>query len=62
MDDIEVGIEDLAIDEIRDLLLDAGAEISLEQAEQLARFIAQTGSIEDAASALQQLAQQRHAA
>jgi hypothetical protein len=46
MDDIEIGIEDLAIDEIRELLLDAGAEISLEQAEQLARFITQSGSIE----------------
>jgi hypothetical protein len=62
MDDLEVGIEDLAIDEIRDLLLEAGAEISLEQAEQLARFITQSGSIEDALGALQQLSQQRHAA
>ena len=62
MDDIEIGIEDLAIDEIRELLLDAGAEISLEQAEQLARFITQSGSIEGALEALQQLAHQRHAA
>jgi hypothetical protein len=62
MDDMEVGIEDLAIDEIRELLLDAGAEITLEQAEHLARFIAQSGSIEDALEALQQLGQQRHAA
>lgn len=62
MDDIEISIEDLAIDEIRELLLDAGAEISLKQAEQLARFITQSGSIEDALEALQQLAHQRHAA
>jgi hypothetical protein len=62
MDDLEVGVEDLAIDEIRELLLDAGAEISLEQAEQLARFITQAGSIDDALDALQQLSQQRRAA
>lgn len=62
MDDFEVGIEDLAIDEFRELLLDAGAEISLEQAEQLARFITQPGSMAAALEALQQLAHQRHAA
>jgi hypothetical protein len=62
MDDLEVGVEDLAIDEIRELLMDAGAEISLGQAEQLARFITQAGSIDDALDALQQLSQQRHAA
>jgi hypothetical protein len=61
-DDIEVGIEDLAIDEIRELLLEAGAEISLGQAEQLARFITQAGCIDDALEALQQLTQQRNAA
>lgn len=62
MDDIEVGIEDLAIDEVRELLLEAGAEISLEQAEQLASFITTAGSIEAALEALQQLVQQRSAA
>lgn len=62
MDDMDVNIEDLAIDEVRELLLDAGAEISMEQAEQLARFIAKSGSIADALDALTQLAQQREAA
>lgn len=62
MDDMEVNIEDLAIDEIRELLLEAGAEISLEQAEQLARFITQTGGLEEALDAVQQLAEQRKAA
>ena len=62
MDEMEVNIEDLAIDEVRDLLLEAGAEISLEQAEQLARFITHSGSIEGALDALQQLTQQRRAA
>jgi secreted protein with Ig-like and vWFA domain len=62
MDDMEVNIEDLAIDEIRELLLEAGAEISLEQAEQLARFITQTGGLEEALEAVQQLAGQRKAA
>jgi len=62
MDDMEVNIEDLAIDEIRELLLEAGAEISLEQAEQLARFITQSGGFEEALEAVQQFAGQRKAA
>jgi hypothetical protein len=62
MDDMDVNIEDLAIDEVRELLLDAGADISLEQAEQLARFITQSGSIADALDALTQLSEQRDAA
>lgn len=61
-DDFEVEIQDLAIDEIRELLLEAGAEISAEQAEQLARFVTETGGIEEALAALGQLAQQRNAA
>lgn len=62
MDDMDVSIEDLAIDEIRELLLEAGAEITREQAEQLARFITQAGSLENALDAVQQLAGQRKAA
>jgi hypothetical protein len=61
-DDMEVHAQDLAIDEIRELLLDAGADISLEQAEQLAAFIASAGGIEAALEVLGQVAQQRDAA
>jgi hypothetical protein len=62
MDDMEVGIEDLAIDEIRELLLEAGAEISAQQAEHLAHFIAQAGGLEEALDAMRQLSAQRKAA
>ena len=61
-DDMEVNAQDLAIDEIRELLLDAGADITLEQAEQLAAFIASAGGVEEALDVLSQLAQHRDAA
>ena len=61
-DDFEVELEDLAVDEIRELLLEAGTELSGEQAEQLARFVAHTGGIQEALAALGQLAQHREAA
>ena len=61
-DDFEVELEDLAVDEIRELLLEAGTELSVEQAEQLARFVAQAGGIQEALAALGQLAQHREAA
>ena len=61
-DDMEVNAQDLAIDEIRELLLDAGADISLDQAEQLAAFIACAGGLEEALDVLAQLNQQRDAA
>lgn len=62
MDDMEVNIQDLAIDEIRELLMEAGAAITREQAEQLAQFITHSGSLEDALEAVQQLAEPRKAA
>jgi hypothetical protein len=61
-DDFEAELEDLAIDEIRELLLEAGAEFSSEQTEQLARFVTQAGGIQEALAALSQLAQHRDAA
>lgn len=61
-DDLEVHVQDLAIDEIRELLQEAGADLSLEQAEQLAAFIATTGGIEEALAALAQLPGNRQAA
>jgi hypothetical protein len=61
-DDLEVELEDLAIDEIRELLLEAGAQISEEQAEQLAQFVSEAGGIHEALSLLSQLPQQRNAA
>jgi hypothetical protein len=61
-DDFEVELEDLALDEIRELLLQAGAELTLEQAEQLARFVHQAGGLQSALEALQQLLDRREAA
>lgn len=61
-EDLDVELQDLAIDEIRELLLEAGAEISEEQAEQLARFVSETGGIHEAIAVLSQLTQQREAA
>ena len=61
-DDFEVELQDLASDEIRELLAEAGAQITTEQAEQLARLVAQAGSIQEALGALAQLSQRREAA
>jgi hypothetical protein len=61
-DDFEVELEDLAIDEIRELLFQAGAELTLEQAEQLARFVHQAGGLQAALETLQQLLDRREAA
>jgi hypothetical protein len=61
-DDFEVELQDLAIDEIRELLLEAGADVSVEQAGQLAHFVAETGSLEAALQVLGRLARHREAA
>jgi hypothetical protein len=62
LDDMDVEVEDLAIDEIRELLVEAGADVSLAQAEQLAAFVAQAGGVEAALEMLAQLTAQRDAA
>jgi hypothetical protein len=62
LDDMEIQVQDLAIDEIRELLVEAGADISLAQAEQLAAFVAQAGGLEEALEMLAQLSTQRDAA
>jgi hypothetical protein len=61
-EDMEIQVQDLAIDEIRELLIEAGAEISLAQAEQLAAFVAQAGGIDAAVALLAQLVSRRDAA
>jgi hypothetical protein len=61
-DDMEVQLQDLAADEIRELLIEAGADVSLEQVEQLARFVAAAGGLESALDVLGQLDQLRKAA
>lgn len=61
-EDLEVELQDLAIDEIRELLLEAGADISEEQAEQLAQFVSEAGGLQEALDVLSQVAQQRNAA
>ena len=57
-----VQVQDLAIDAIRELLVEAGADVSPEQAEQLATFIVQAGGVERALAALSQMHQAREAA
>lgn len=61
-DDMEVEAQDLAIDEIRELLIEAGTDVSPEQAEQLAAFIVQAGGIEEALAILAQAGPHREAA
>jgi hypothetical protein len=61
-EDVEIQLEDLATDEIHELLMEAGADISQTQAEQLAAFVAQAGGIDEAVALLGELAQQRDAA
>jgi hypothetical protein len=61
LDDMEVQVQDLAIDEIRELLVEAGAAISLDQAEQLAAFVAQAGGLEQALELLSQVVESRAA-
>ena len=61
-DDFEVELEDLAIDEIQELLQEAGAQLSVEQIEQLTRLVAEAGGVQEALAALGQIAQHREAA
>ena len=61
-EDFYVEVQDLAIDEIRELLLEAGAEISADQAQQLAQFVSEAGGIHEALAVLAQLTQQNKAA
>jgi|GEM_PF-1439751 len=61
-EETQVNAQDLASDEIRELLLEAGAEISHEQAEQIAAFISSAGGLNEALDALVQLAEERDVA
>lgn len=61
-DDLEVNAKDLAIDEIQELLADAGAEVSLEEAGELAELIAAAGGLDEALDLLAQLREHREAA
>lgn len=51
-DELDVDVQDLTADEICELLAEAGVEIGPDQAEQLARFVAAAGSLDDALAAL----------
>ena len=54
MDD-EIRIQDLATDEIRDLLLEEGSELSEQQAAALKDFIQDSGGMENALAAIAML-------
>ena len=55
-EDVEIEIQDFAPDEICELLAESGADLSPEQAAELARFVQEAGSIEAALEALGQTA------
>jgi hypothetical protein len=61
-DDLEVNAQDLEIDEIQELLADAGAKFSLDEAAELAELIAAAGGLEEALDLLAQLREHREAA
>lgn len=54
-DDLDVRLEDLADDEIQELLAESGLELAPEQIAQLAQFVAQAGGLEEARLVLDQL-------
>ena len=54
MDD-EIQIQDLATDEIRELLLDEGSELDEQQAAALKQFIQDIGGMENALAAIAML-------
>jgi hypothetical protein len=57
-----IEVNALKADELRELLADEGARLSLAQAEQLSAFIVQVGGLENALAALAQLKSQAKAA
>ena len=61
MDD-EIHIEDLANDEIRELLLEEGSELDEQQAAALKEFIEDIGGLENALAAVAMLSQLEEAA
>jgi hypothetical protein len=61
MDD-EIRIQDLATDEIRELLLEEGSELDEEQAAALKEFIAEIDGLENALAAVAMLSQLEEAA
>jgi hypothetical protein len=56
-DGLDVEIQDFAPDEICELLAESGADLSPEQASELARFVKDAGSIEAALAALNNAAE-----
>jgi hypothetical protein len=54
-DEIEIDIQDLAADEIRDLLLEEGSELDEQQAAALKQFIQDIGGLENALAAVAML-------
>ena len=54
MDD-EIHIQDLAADEIRELLLDEGSELDEQQAAALKEFIAEIGGLENVRAVFEML-------
>lgn len=54
-ENVEFDVTDFAPDEIQELLTALGAELSPEQAELLARFVTEAGSVEAAIETLNQL-------
>ena len=61
-DEVEVGLEDLKLEEIQQLLAAEGHEVSCEHAQMIANFVKEVGGLEEALQVLGELRQDRHAA
>lgn len=57
-----IRIQDLAADEIRELLLEEGSELDAQQAAALQAFVAEIGGLENALSAIEMLSELEDAA
>ena len=54
-DEMDVRLQDLAIEEVRELLLEAGVEATYEQAAQLSAFVASIGDLDEALALLEEM-------
>ena len=60
-EEAEINVEDLAADEIYELLLEADTDVSAAQAAELARLVRDAGGLDEAIEALKTLSGQRAA-
>lgn len=54
-EEMDVRLQDLAIEEVRELLLEAGVEATYEQAAVLSAFVASIGDLDEALALLEEM-------